>query len=171
MNSLDKIISIILIVLLMYILPVLYNAQKQDTITQSYVSNETTELVTNIKNKGYITVEMYQKFINKIDKTNNLYNVEIIHSHKLIEPLYDIETNVFLGDYTTRYYNTYQDEIMSSFDTDGIYYFKQGDFISVKIVNRNKTLATKLMEFMYSSSIPKEQIFVTYGGMIRDETR
>lgn len=153
----------------MFLSPLLYMAQKQDAISQIYISNETTKFVDNIKNIGFLNREMYMDFVSKIDNTNNLYNIEILHSHKIVEPLYDENTDTFLNDFNTYYGNTYHDEILKTFDQGEEYYFSQGDYISVTVVNRTRTLATKLMELFYSSDIPNEQILVTYGGLIRDE--
>lgn len=169
LNSFNKIIGIFVAVVLMFIFPLMYNAQKQDMISQVYVSNETTEFINNIKNKGYITKNMYHSYVSKINGTGNLYNIEIIHSHKKIEPLYEEDTGEFINDYTIYYYNTYQDEIYEVIDQEETYHFSQGDFISIKVNNKNKTLATTLMQVVYKSIIPTEQIIVTYGGLIRDE--
>lgn len=144
-------------------------AQKQDAITLIYVTNETSKFVDSIKNTGFLSRTMYMDYINKIDNTNNLYNIEITHSHKIVEPIYDETTGIFLDDFDTYYINTYQDEIFDAFDQGEDYYFSHGDYISVTVVNRTKTLATKLMELLYHIDIQEEQILVTYGGMIRDE--
>lgn len=169
MNAFSKIIAIIITVILLFLTPMLYMAQKQDIISQSYVSSEATKFIDSIKNSGYISIEMYMDFVKKIDATNNLYNIEIVHSHKVVEPLYDENSSTFLEDYDTYYYNTYQDEILEVFDQRKDYEFFQGDYISIIIKNRTKTIATRLMELFYSSDIPDEQILITYGGMIRDE--
>lgn len=161
LNSLDKVVGIALIVLLMFLVPLQDSARKADAISQIYISNETTEFVNNIKNKGYITVEMYKRFIQNIDKTNNLYDIQIIHSHRLVEPLVNVD-GIVEGHYAVRYFNTYQDEILKTFDKGNIYYFSQGDYINVSIKNRNKTLADRI-------TVSNGKIFVTYGGMIRDE--
>lgn len=161
LNSLDKVVGIALIVLLMFLVPLQDSARKADAISQIYISNETTEFVNNIKNKGYITVEMYKRFIQNIDKTNNLYDIQIIHSHRLVEPLVNVG-GIVEEHYMVRYFNTYQDEILKTFDKGNIYYFSQGDYINVSIKNRNKTLADRI-------TVSNGKIFVTYGGMIRDE--
>jgi hypothetical protein len=49
------------------------------------------------------------------------------------------------------------------------YEMKQGDFFTVRVVNQNKTMATKIQEIMYGRAIMAEKIFVNYGGMIKDE--
>jgi len=169
MNAFSKMIAILLSVILLFIAPLLYMAQKQDVISQSYISNETTKFIDSVKNSGYISLEMYLDYIKKIDATNNLYNIEIVHSHKVVEPIYDENTGDFLEDYYTYYYSTYQDEILETLDQGRDYNFSKDDLISITVKNRTKTIATRLMEIIYSSDIPDEQILVTYGGIIRDD--
>jgi hypothetical protein len=62
-----------------------------------------------------------------------------------------------------------KNEILEVLNQGKDYEFFQGDYISIIIKNRTKTIATRLMELFYSSDIPDEQILITYGGMIRDE--
>lgn len=169
MNSFSKIISILIAVVLMFVAPLLYYSQKQDAITQAVIEKETTEFINTIRNNGYVTRDMYKRFIEKIDKTGNLYNIEICHAHRKTVPNYDESTNTVLDGYYSYNLNTYQDEIFESFDKDEDYLFNQGDFISVTVTNRNKTMATRIMEAIYSRALQTEQIIFTYGGMIRDE--
>jgi hypothetical protein len=169
LNSFSKIIAFLLAAIIMFIGPLLYMAQKQDAITLAYVSNETGKFVDSIKNTGFLSRSVYMDYIRKIDITNHLYDIEITHSHKIVEPVYDEATGMFLNDFDTYYINTYEDEIFEAFDRAEDYYFSHGDFVSVTVVNRTKTMATKLMELIYRYDVPDEQILVTYGGMIRDE--
>jgi hypothetical protein len=65
MNVFSKIIAIIITVILLLLTPLLYMAQKQDIISQSYISNETTKFIDSIKNSGYISIAMYMDFVKK----------------------------------------------------------------------------------------------------------
>lgn len=171
MNSLGKVVNIFFIIILLFLVPLHDMARRADTMSQVYVSNETTEFVNNIKNKGYITVEMYRRYIETIDKTNNLYDVQIVHSHKVVEPFVNEDETIEEGRYVTRFFDTYQDEILEVFDKGEIYHFSQGDYINVTIKNRNQTLSNQIFSFLSARNVPTVQIFVTYGGMIRDEAR
>lgn len=169
MESFNNMLGIMIAIILMFLFPLLYFAQKQDAITQIYVSNETSNFVNNIKNKGYLTSDMYQRYIDNLANTNNIYKVEIKHSHKMVNPEYDEDSGEFLDEYYTVYIDYYEDEIIESLSDGNIYYFSQGDYISLKVSNRMPTLASKIMQALYKSNISNEQILVTYGGMIRDE--
>lgn len=169
MDSFSKIIAIFLAVILLFISPLLYMAQKQDSISQLYVLSETSKFIDSIKNSGYVSQNMYEDFIKKIDSTGNLYEIELTHCHKRVEPLVDINTNDILQDFSVFYYNTYEDEIFEAFDMGRDYYFNRGDYISIHVINSNKTMAVSLLENLLSRDIEDTQIIVTYGGMIRDE--
>lgn len=169
-NALGKIVVILFSVLLFFILPILYLSQKQDVINQNYVMTETVKFVDSIKNQGYLTKNMYDSYIKKIDETNNVYTVEIEHSHKTISPLYDEDSKQFLDDISTNYYSTYEEDILKElYEGSGTYTFSQGDYISVKVYNKNKTFSAKLQQSLYHSEMPGIQILITYGGIIRDE--
>ncbi len=168
MNAFSKILSILLCVIVLFGAPLLQLAQKQDDISQIYVSNTTTQFIDSIKNSGYISRQMYQSFVQNIDKTGNLYNISICHSHKVVEPNVDETTDSILEGYNTYFINTYEDEILESFDRGEDYKFNQGDYISISVSNRTKTLAGRLLgQIIPSTGI--EQIICIYGGMIRDE--
>lgn len=170
MDSFGKVVGIFIGIVLMFLFPILYYAQKQDAITQTYVLTETSYFVDNVKNSGYISQSMYQRFIKKLDATNNLYTIEIEHAHLVINPVYNESTNVFMNDFKEHTYVTYTDTILDQiYGTNKIYKFNQGDYLTVKVYNKTKTYATKLQEMLFSRRMPVEQIYVVYGGAIRDE--
>jgi len=158
-----------LAVILLFITPLLSMSQKQDSIVQAVIDHETTQFIDAIRNRGYVSKDMYQSYLSKIDKTGNIYNIEICHAHKKTVPNYDETTNTILDGYYSYFYNTYQDAIFAAFDEGKDYFYNQGDYISIIVVNRNKTMSTRILEALSVRSISTEQIIFTYGGMIRDE--
>lgn len=170
MNSFSKIVSILMAVLLLFLFPLLYLAQKQDAIIQTYVTTETVMFADAIKNSGKVTADEYTQYIKNLDYTNNIYDIQIEHAHEVINPVYD-DTNVFMNSFSSNYFCTYEEDIKKEiFEGTGIYTFTQGDYITIKVKNRTKTMASKLLQLIYQTEIPKEQIQVIYGGIIRDET-
>lgn len=170
MDSFSSIISIFVAVIIIFIYPLLYLAQKQDMITEVYVSNETTYFVNNLRNKGYLSLEMYQNYIDNLSATRNVYDVKITHSKKMVNLEYDEETKVFLDKYYTSYIEYYEDEIIEVLDKGMDYSFSQGDYVNIKVVNISPTLAVRIMRALYRTNIATEQILITYGGLIRDES-
>jgi len=168
MNPLSKFVSFIICLLVIFYFPLSNTLQKQDAITQTYVTETVAEFTSNVRNHGYISSNMYFSFIQKLDATSNLYNVDIKHSHKIVIPLYDDDL-VFLDDYETTYVDTFEDEIFNTLESGENYFFKQGDYISVKISNRNATIASKLRNFVTLGNNEGIEILGLSGGMIRDE--
>lgn len=168
MNTFDKVICILLASVLMFLFPLLYLAQKQDAINQVYLEDSTVTFVNDIKNHGYITSNMYERYLKKVNETDNLYKIELVHTHTVVDPKYDETTDTFMDDYYTYDKCTYEDDIMKViYEDDHPYYMRQGDSISLKIYNRTNTFAGRLMRLVGIDQ--NTQLLVTYGGIIRDE--
>ncbi|WOO36116.1 hypothetical protein R2R35_20300 [Anaerocolumna sp. AGMB13020] len=170
MDAFGKVAAIFAGVILLFIAPLIYMAQKQDSISQLYVTQETIRLTDNIRMSGVLTQNMFNDYIKRIDKTGNLYAVEILHAHKRVAPVYDEITDTVLENVNSYFYNTYEEEIYQAFDEGKDYYFAQGDYISIKVENRNKTMAGRVTSYLSRGNSSDVSIMVTYGGMIRDET-
>lgn len=164
MNSLSKIISIIIAVILMFIFPIEYMAIKQDMLHQIYVTAQTTYIVDCTLNLGYLTKQMYEEYLKNLNLTGNIYDINITYYKYNINNLSD--TN---EDYSENYYGIYSEDVKEVIYSDGEYRFVKGDFLSFQVKNLNKTFATKIQELLFGRTLPTEQIVTTYGGMIKDE--
>ena len=160
MNAFDKVICIILAVILMFLFPLLYLSQKQDGINQLYVTEQTVEFTNEIKNHGYITENMYARFEKKLRATGNVYSIQITHSHTVFNPLFDEDTEEFLDDYYTYQECIYTEDILNAIYSEKAYYLRQGDYISIEVVNANKTFASSLLQIIGVNH--KGQIHVNY---------
>lgn len=170
MDSFGKIVGVFISVILLFIVPLMYLAQKQDMITQSFVSSKTTEFIDSIKNTGYLSYDMYISYLRQLGATNVVYEVNIVHAHKTVEPIYNEATSSYMIDYNVHYDNRYTQDILVELDRAGGYYFNQGDYISIKVENKSVTYGAKLQHLIFNTNGFDKQIFVAYGGMIRSET-
>lgn len=173
MEAPGKVIAIILMILVLFLAPLAYFTQRQDTLMQNYVYSITKEFVNEIQQTGKITKEAYDDFILELDASGNVYDVQLIHSHKTITPKYQYTTvdNVITDDVTEYFSETYTDAILSSIyeEIDETYYLTKGDYITIKVTNKNKTLGTKLLQITSMHSIDTAQLMAVYGGEIQDE--
>lgn len=80
MNALGRIITILLAIILILFLPLQYIAQSQVETMNHIVEAHTHEFTDNIRQKGSITLEDYEEFLNKLNQTKELYSVEIEHA-------------------------------------------------------------------------------------------
>ncbi len=165
MDSFGRMIEIIITVILLFLVPIQYMAIRQDSICQSYVTTETAYFVDSVRNTGFVTKGMYQTFLRKLSGTSQVYEVELNHYRRVIDLTDENYSEYYQGIYT-------QDIIegMEELGREG-YLFGRGDFFSVKVVNVNKTLGTRMQELFTGRAFPGGEICVVYGGAIRDEIR
>lgn len=169
MDSFGRIVEIIVTAVLLFIVPLNYSAAKQDMIIQTMVGAETAYFADSVRNVGFISRAMYETYLRKLDTTGHVYEIEIIHYRKTAGQL--ISENG-PGGYDYYYYGIYTEDILKEMyqeSEDESYYLKQGDYISVKIKNKDKTLFTRLAEGILNRSLAVPQIEAVYGGAVKDE--
>lgn len=177
-ETLSKVIALIIAVFLLYIFPVENMLTRQDDTTRVFVLNRTTEFVDSVRNLGYITPLMYTQFTRELASTGNQYNIEMVHRHNSIDPVYNDpdDSTSFQHDYGYNSKAFYTDEIMEVLFPETVpapavcyYHLSKGDTFRVKVSNQNKTMASRVQEMLYMRDLPLERISVRYGGMVRDE--
>lgn len=77
MDSLSRGITIILVGVLLFILPLQYINDNYEFIAHKYTSEKTSEFTDSIRQQGYLTSEMYGNYVNELNATGELYNIEI----------------------------------------------------------------------------------------------
>lgn len=133
----SKVVAILLSSVLMFIAPVIIMTEENSLAMQTFVYTEMVDFTDRIRNTGCLTDKMYLNFLNALGDTGAIYDIEIQHFH--------MEGN------TGEYLNSTA-RILESLDDDGVYRFKAGDVIKLKVKKQNGTL----MGF--------------YGGKIKDES-
>lgn len=164
MDSFGRILEIIITVVLIFLIPIQYFAIKQDMISQTYVTTQTSYLVDSVRNLGYLNKETYDTYLRKLQATNNVYEIKMTH----YQFVYEAEEE----DYAKHYYCTYENDILDQiYDENSIerYDFHQGDYLMLKVKNKNKTYGTFMVHHLMGVNLSQEQIQVVYGGVIRDE--
>lgn len=85
-TSLQKIIAAIVGVMILFIIPVYIAYEKVDDVSYSLALKLTQNFVDNVRDKGYISPEMYSDFVSGLYATNNTYDVNIEHIKKRYDP-------------------------------------------------------------------------------------
>ena len=73
---------------------------------------------------------------------------------------------------TSEYYvNTYEDTIRKALyeTSEAEYVMAKGDYVTVQVTVKNKTIATKMQELIFGRGLQAHQIVAVYGGVIKDE--
>jgi hypothetical protein len=178
-DSFSKIVAIFLAALLLFVVPIKNEFERIDNTSRIYVLNETAKFVDSVRNLGYITPLMYQDYMGRLEATNNIYEVRLEHSIKTFDPVYSdpLDEDTFDGDYLVGFNSYYNNVILPVLfpdppideDADRTYRLSRGDYFTVTVFNKNKTMATKLQEMLYNGNAPVTKIYVRYGGMVKDE--
>jgi glutaredoxin len=87
-NGLQKIIDYIVAALLLFFIPVCIFGLKKDNIVQIDVEKKTSEFVELVTTQGYLTRDMYEKYLSGLSDTGKLYNIELLHEQNAFEPEY-----------------------------------------------------------------------------------
>ncbi|KEO82778.1 hypothetical protein [Tumebacillus flagellatus] len=184
MDSISKVFALILAILLLYFYPMSEGYERQDDISYMVALKAVTEFTDSVRNKGYITPQMYNDFFDELQKTGNTFDVQMERQQKRYDPVYSDTTPTkptasFLGSYQVNYEEFYTQQIMDELfpddqtkgldDPSRVYKLNAGDFFKVTVVNTNKTAATLLRDFLNNGSSETERIVIPYGGMVLNE--
>lgn len=133
----SKVTAILLSSVLMFIAPVLIMTEENDRAMQTFVYTEIIDLTDRIRNTGCLTGSMYLNFLNALEDTGTIYDVEIQH--------FQTEDGIGLQMNST-------EGILETLADDGVYRFRSGDVIKLKVKKQDGTLVG------------------FYGGKIKDES-
>jgi hypothetical protein len=150
-----SIIGIIIASILMFIVPLVTIADRNDDISQLTVQTLTSEFVDNIIRVGKITSEDYDKFIVRLSNSGNTYDMEM--EVKILDENPSIVTTdasaQAIG--SNLYYSIYTSQIeqkLASSTGNGTLLLKEGDIISVTVKNNSKTMSQSLKSIYYTFS-------------------
>lgn len=177
-----KIFTVFLAVLLLYIWPTSDALERQDDISYLAAFKSVTTFVDSVRNKGYISPDMYSDFEYQLSLTGNIYEIEIEHKHKRYDPIYldPSDPTTFQNRFNVNYEAFYKEQILPVIfpnnslpksDDSRKYKLTVGDYFSVKVKNKNKTMAGQLRDFLNGGlgSENNTRILIPYGGMVTNE--
>lgn len=176
-NALSKITAALLAVLLLFLFPTLQTAQRQEDLRYLSAYRTLVQFADAVRNKGFITPEMYEDFVHELELTGGGYEVELEHRHKIYHPEYGnpADPGTFLGDFSVVYDAYYTSDILKVlFPTEtgqrGVpYQLEEGDFFAVTASDHSRGPLDILSEFLYLSAGKQEASMLTYGGMVLNE--
>ncbi|GKS12950.1 hypothetical protein YDYSY3_39500 [Paenibacillus chitinolyticus] len=182
MNYFGKIFVVIVAALLLFIWPVSEVFERQDDIAHLTAYKAVTTFVDAVRNKGYISPQMYNDFVLELSKTGNVYDIELEHQHKRYNPVYSDPANpgTFQNTFKVDYEAFYRNQIMpilfpsdstaAKTDESRKYKFTEGDYFAVVVKNKNKTNAGQMRDFLNGGiSSDNTRIYIPYGGMVTNE--
>ncbi|MCC3381116.1 hypothetical protein ACFQ5D_12310 [Paenibacillus farraposensis] len=180
-QSISKLLGVLLAVLLLYIVPAAQAAERQDDISGLHVYHSTVRFVDMVRTKGYITPTMYNDFMRELELTGNTYEVGLEHMHKKYVPEYAdaAKPDSFLGNYETVYDGFYNPQILTVLfpgnqqpksDQTRQYTLMAGDYFTVRLHNTNRTPADIYKSWLLIGiDDGKPAVTASYGGMVLNE--
>lgn len=160
-NSLWKLLGIILAVVLIFIVPMVWEYQRQDQMINDYVCNETKAFSQKIQEIGYLDRALYHDFVNRLQLTGTDYQIEMEHLQKRFK------ANAAAGDQVEAYYDGYYlTDIIEKMDKGEKYRLRMGDFFFVTIKNRSNT-KTQAINRLIGIKSGGVGIYYKSGGVVR----
>ncbi len=153
--------------ILLFIMPVLLIAQKQDVLAQEYIDNAVVEFVDNARATGKITPRAYEKLCNSVDSAHMLCEIHITHSAAYtvpsdIRPDGSWDTEVYRYDYIKE---DILEKMYPPTGDDVDYQLKNGDYLKVEVQNVTPTLGIKMLR-LFTTKPNDTSLYTSYGGYV-----
>lgn len=156
-DSLFKLLSLLLCVVMLYIVPISINHYRQDQIIYNLVQKEVTHFSEQVRESGYMSRVMIRDFEGKLASTGLRYQIKYEHLEKKFK---DDGTG-----FKAYYEGFYNDEILEVIDDGNAYKMNIGDFFFVTVESKSQT---KSQSFSLMLGMAKGLgIYYTGGGVIR----
>lgn len=96
-ENLQRIFTVLVAVIMMFILPLYMAFEKKDDISYSLALKVTSNFVNEVTSKGYITREMYDSLLSGLAGTDNAYDIKLQHRKKLYYPVLELSSSAEPG--------------------------------------------------------------------------
>lgn len=160
-DTFGKIVSIWIGCVLFFLLPVSFYAGEQERLEKQFILTETACFVDSVRNTGRLTDSMLEEFERKLVALSGLYQVKLEHACNVYASLqdhYSLEQDCY-----------YTKQIREKLEQDGEYFFCQGDFFKVSVMEQKKGIGKTMQNLFLGKDGIREGIAAYYGGMIRCE--
>ena len=86
-DNVQRVFAILISVIIFFFLPMYIAYEKKDDISYALALKITNNFVENVTNKGYLSKEMYDNFVNELAATDNVYDIKLEHVAKRYYPV------------------------------------------------------------------------------------
>ncbi|GAA0137246.1 hypothetical protein YSY43_40870 [Paenibacillus sp. YSY-4.3] len=179
-NALSKIFAALLAVVLLYLVPAVQSAQREEDYRALAAYNTLVRFADAVRNKGYLSPGMYTEFVTELGAPGGEYKIELEHRHKKYHPEYSdpSDPGSFLNRFSIHYEAYYEHDILpllfpeqasAGVSGDLRYEMEIGDYFTVTITGLERTPITVLNELLYGAAKPGGWNVLNYGGMVLNE--
>lgn len=157
-DSLWKILSILICVVMLFVVPVLLSYQRQDVITYNMVQIEVDKISEKVRESGYIDHAMLVELYSYLDASGNKYDVELEHLAKSFA-----SDGLAMKVY---YEGTYTSDIIDRIKLNDRYDLHVGDFFYIRVNSRGQT-KSQFVNSIFASHSGGPGIVIVSGGIVR----
>lgn len=86
----QRVFAILMSVFMFFILPLYIAFEKKDDISYALALKITNSFVDNVNSKGYLTLDMYDKYISDLSITGNVYDISLEYNAKEYNPVIQV---------------------------------------------------------------------------------
>lgn len=169
-NSISKVVSIIIAVILMVMIT--YNMfWIIDRMVYNQVNVINNRFQKEVRTRGYIDRGMYDSFIKELTNTGRIYDVEMLHRSIKYYPLSeDLKEYTVEKPYSIEYFKHNEYEILNEiYNKDKRYLMRIGDDFTVTVRDQGTRGSKVLWNVIGGTKENNTLIFSTYGGMVENE--
>lgn len=180
-NFISKFFASLIALGVLFLFPTYQIYKKQEDLAYLNAYQTVTEFVDNVRTKGFITSQMVEDFQQQLHLGDVLYDVEMVHKHKIYTPVYTntSDLNSYTGEYSVDYEEFFVTQIMDYLYGDSgkgpiesrKYKLEKDDYFEVYVENKTKFKSTMLFDYitLNASSDNAVVISIPYGGMVLNE--
>lgn len=155
-ETLIIVIVIVLGAIILFIFPLMAMSDRNDDITQSVVETSVSEFVNDVRTTGILTMDKYNKLVEELSATGNVYNVEmelrVLDENPGKKTTQAESTKVGENVYVVYYNSQVMDLLNPSSGVTQAVALKEGDFFYTKATIDSTTIADQLKSFLYAVS-------------------
>lgn len=179
-NALSKITAAILAAVLLYLVPAVQSAQREEDYRALTAYNTLIRFTDAVRNKGYLSQGMYNDFVNELAIAGGEYMIDMEYRHKKYHPEYSepADSSTFLDRFSVHYEAYYSHDILPLLfphepppgrGEEPMYRMEAGDYFTVTITNLSRTPIMVFYDFLYGGTRINSSEVLNYGGMVLNE--
>ena len=166
LSSTSIIIALVIAAALILISPLVTLTERNDNVVQENVKVIVDEFVADVQNTGKLTKTKYQNFVEKLNATGNVYDIELEVQHLDENPGKKTTQANYTKIGENVYYTQYTTQVLESLE-QGSMLLEPGDNIVVSVKNQNSTAAQTLnASFLGITNSDTYVIYAEGAGMI-----
>lgn len=166
-DILGRIVDYFISIFSMFLLPICLLGLMQIRISQVYVMDQTAVFVNSCCLRGYISKEMYDDYLQTLNKTGLNYQVNLTIKRKNYEPDYQKGEDgklYFTGNILTYPEDIFEDSyLLYLLNKQGIIYLQEEDYFKTTVQNLTETAGSRILR-SFSPALGRSLLYVEYGG-------